>query len=79
MKPLNTFIKENKLFISIDIRKPPMLASYSLQQPFEKAVSTSSFISEDVFSNISLPFEKLKLIIKASDSKENENNVHVTG
>ena len=56
-----------------------MLASYSLQQPFEKAVSTSSFISEDVFSNISLPVEKLKLIIKASDSKENENNVHVTG
>ena len=66
------------LFISIDIRKPPMLGSYSLQNPIYKAGSTTSFSSEDAFPKVSLSAEKLNIFINVSDSKENEN-IYVTG
>ena len=42
IKALKTFLSEKKmLFISIDIRKPPMLGSNNLQQPTDKADSTT--------------------------------------
>ena len=63
--------RKKYFFISIDIRKPPMLGSYSLQNPIYKAGSTTSFSSEDAF-------EKLNIFINVSDSKENEN-IYVTG
>ena len=40
---------------------------------------TKTFSSEDAFPKVSLPAEKPKLFINVSDSKENENNVDVTG
>ena len=70
---------KKRLFISIDIRKPPMLGSYSLQHPIDEAGSTNSFSSEDASPKVSLPAKKLKPFINDSDSKENENNVVVTG
>ena len=63
--------RKKYFFISIDIRKPPMLGSYSLQNPIYKAGSTTSFSSEDAF-------EKQNIFINVSDSKENEN-IYVTG
>ena len=62
-----------RFFISVDIRKPPMLGNYSLQDLIYKAGSTTSFSSEDAFPKVSLPAEKLKAFIGVSDSKENEN------
>ena len=71
-------MREKRLFISIDIRKPPMLGSYSLQHPIDKAGSTTSVSSEDAFPKVSLPAEKLKLFINVSDNKKNKNIVDVT-
>ena len=56
-----------------------MLGNYSLQDLIYKAGSTTSFSSEDAFPKVSLPAEKLKVFVGVSDSKENENNVDVTG
>ena len=54
IKPLNIFmIEKKKLFISVDIRKPPMLVSYSLQHPIDKTGSTTSFSSEESFPEVS--------------------------
>ena len=56
-----------------------MLGSYNLQHSIAKAGSTTSFSSENAFSKIRLSAEKLNIFINVSDSKENENNVDVTG
>ena len=50
----------------------------SLRNLIEKAGLTASFSSEDGFSSVSFSAKKLKLSISDS-SKENENNVDVTG
>ena len=44
--------RKKKLFISVDIRKPPMLVSYSLQHPIDKTGSTTSFSSEESFPEV---------------------------
>ena len=46
------------LFISIDIRKPPMLGSNNLQQPTDKADSTTQLCSDDAFPKVILSAEK---------------------
>ena len=51
----------------------------SLQHPIGKAGSATSFNFEDFFPSVSLSAKKLKLFLIDSDSKENENNVDVTG
>ena len=51
----------------------------SLQHPIGKAGSATSFNFEDFFPSVSLSAKKLKLFLNDSDSKENENNVDVTG
>ena len=78
-----------KDFISIEIRKVAILGS--LQHPINKAcstklvhrsyivASTTSFSSDYAFPNVNIFAKKLKLLINDSDSKENENNVNVTG
>ena len=50
-----------------------------MQHLIDKASSDASFSFEDAFPKVSLSAEKLKIIINASDSKENENNCDVTG
>ena len=50
-----------------------------LRQPIDKAGSTTLFSSEDAFPSVILSVKKPKLFIKNSDSKENKNNVDVTG
>ena len=52
---------------------------FSLRHPFDKAGSTISFSSEDAFPSVSLSAKNPKLFIDDSDSKENENNVDITG
>lgn len=51
----------------------------SLRHPMDKVCSTTSFSSEDVFLSVSLSVKKLKFFTNDSDSKNNENNVNVTG
>ena len=51
----------------------------SLRHPNDKAGSATSLRSEDDFPCASLHAKKLKCFINDSGSKENENNVHVTG
>ena len=51
----------------------------SLQHPIGEAGSATSFSFEDFFPSVSLSAKKLKLFLNDSDSKENENNVDVTG
>ena len=64
IKSLNIFMREKKLFISIDMQKPPMLGIYGLQHQTDKAGSATSFSSKDTFPKVSLPAEKLKLFIE---------------
>ena len=51
----------------------------SLRHSIDKSDSITLFGSEDTFPSVSLSAKKLKLFINDCDSKENENNVDVTG
>lgn len=51
----------------------------SLRHPIDKAGSITSFSSKEAFPKISLSSKKVKRFIDDNDSKENENNVDVTG
>ena len=51
----------------------------SLRHPIDKAGSITSFSSKEAFPKISLSSKKVKRFIDGNDSKENENNVDVTG
>ena len=51
----------------------------SLRHPLDKVGSTLSFSSEDAFPSVSLSAKNPKRFIDDSDSKENENNVDITG
>ena len=77
MKALNTAMIQNirelssltsllwqkkRLFISIDIRKSPMLGG--LRHPINKAGSTTSFSPEDAFPNVSLSPKKTETFLE---------------
>ena len=50
-----------------------------LRHQIDKVGSSASFSTEHAFPNVSLSAKNLKLFINDSDSKENGNNVHLTG
>ena len=50
-----------------------------LRHQIGKVGSSTSFSTEHAFPNVSLSAKNLKLFINDSDSKENRNNVHLTG
>ena len=66
-----------RLFISINIQKSSMLGR--LRHQIGKVGSSTSFSTEHAFPNVSLSAKNLKLFINDGDSKENGNNVHLTG
>ena len=66
-----------RLFISINIQKSSMLGR--LRHQIDKVGSSTSFSTEHALPNVSLSAKNLKLFINDSDSKENGNNVHLTG
>ena len=72
MLPTFLWVKREFLY-----KKSPILGSF--RHLIDKAGSTTSFSSEDVFPSVSLSVKKLKLFINDSDSKENENNIDVIG
>ena len=67
------------IYIYIYIYIYKYLVLFILRHPFDKAGSTMSFSSEDAFPSVSLSAKNPKLFIDDSDSKENENNVDITG
>ena len=80
-KILKHFYERKKEFLYQQIYEnlQCQVASHSLQHPIDKAGSATSLRCKDGFPKVNLPAEKLKLFINVSDSKENENNVDVTG
>ena len=76
-KSLKQSYERKILFMSIDSQKSLMLGS--LRHSIDKSGSITLFGSEDNFPSVSLSAKKLKLFINDCDSKENENNVDVTG
>ena len=69
--------KRKKTFYMNKCTKSSMLGS--LRHPIDKAGSITSFSSKEAFPKISLSSKKVKRFIDDNDSKENENNVDVTG
>ena len=53
--------------------------STKLVRPIDNAGTTTSFSSDEAFHGVTLSVKKLKLFVSESDSKENENEVDVTG